>query len=65
MTKFGYLCIQEILVNRPSLRPLYHVSGCKMSPLLAWCPRHIQSMFDLIVDIHVMVNLQLSNRGIR
>ena len=24
--------------------------------LLALCPRHIQSVFDLIVDIHVMVN---------
>ena len=28
--------------------------------LLALCPRHIQSVFDLIVDIHVMVNWQLS-----
>ena len=24
--------------------------------LLTLCPRHIQSVFDLIVDIHVIVN---------
>ena len=30
--------------------------------LLALCPRHIQSVFDLIVDIHVMVNWQLSKK---
>ena len=24
--------------------------------LLALCPRHIQSVFDLIVDFHIMVN---------
>ena len=28
--------------------------------LLALCPRHIQSVFDLIVDFHIMVNWQLS-----
>ena len=38
---------------------------CNDRALLALCPRHIQSVFDLIVDIHVMVNLQLSKKGIR
>ena len=32
---------------------------------LARCPRHIPSVFNLIADIHVMVNWQLSEKGIR
>ena len=32
--------------------------------ILAWCPRHLQSAFNLIVGIHVMVNWQLSKKGI-
>ena len=52
-----YLCKQEILVvtkladvRSPSCR-------CEMSHLLAdRCSRHIQSVFNLIMDIHVMVN---------
>ena len=33
------------------------VSRCEMSHLLAdRCSRHIQSVFNLIMDIHVMVN---------
>ena len=39
------------------------VSRCEMSHLLAdRCSRHIQSVFNLIMDIHVMVNWQLSKR---
>ena len=42
---------------------LFH---CNDRALLARCPRHIQSVFNLIVDIlmdiHVMVNWQLSKR---
>ena len=34
--------------------------SCNDRALLAWCPRHIQSvsnlMVDILMDIHVMVN---------
>jgi len=33
---------------------------CNERTLLARCPRHIQSMFNLIVSIYVMFNWQLS-----
>ena len=44
--KFGYLCIQEILVLtkssvRTSVRTLFHVNRCEMAQVLAWSPRHI------------------------
>ena len=32
-----------------------------MSHLLAWSPRHIQFVFNLILDFHVMVNWKLQN----
>ena len=32
-----------------------------MSHLLAWSPRHIQFVFNLILDIHAMVNWKLQN----
>ena len=44
---------------------LLHVSGCEMAPLLARSPRYILSVFNLVLDIHVMVNWQLSKKGIR
>ena len=39
-----------------SLRLSFHVSACEMSNLLAWSPTHIQPLFTLILDLHVMVN---------
>ena len=36
--------------------------SCNDQALLARCPKHILSVFNLIVDIHVMVNWQLSKR---
>ena len=36
--------------------------SCNDGALLARCPRHIQSVLNLIVDILVMVNWQLSRR---
>ena len=51
--KSGYLCIQEILVVTKSIHsivlPTIHVSGCEIS--------HLQAVFHLIWDIHVMVKL--------
>ena len=38
---------------------------CNNRALLARCQRHIQPVFNLIVDIPVMVNWQLSKKGIR
>ena len=35
--------------------------SCNDRALLARCARHIKSVFNLIVNIHVMVNWQLSN----
>ena len=35
--------------------------SCSDRALLARCARHIKSVFNLIVNIHVMVNWQLSN----
>ena len=32
--------------------------SCNGRALLVGCPRHIQSVFNLIVDIHVMVSCQ-------
>ena len=55
--KFDYLCIQEKTVP-PYVRVPLHVSGCKMARLLAWSPRHIPSLFNLVLDIHVMVKWQ-------
>ena len=37
---------------------------CDDWALLARCPRHLQSAFNLIVGIHAMVNWQLSKKGI-
>ena len=62
--KFDYLCVQEKTVP-PYVRVPLHVSGCKMARLLAWSPRHIPSLFNLVLDIHVMVKWQLSKKGIR
>ena len=36
--------------------------SCNDRTLLARCPRHTHSVLNLIVDIHVMVNWQLSKR---
>ena len=41
-----------------------HVGGCEMARLLAWSSRHVISVFDLVLGIHVMVNWQLSEKGI-
>ena len=51
--KFGYLCIQEILVVTKWSVPPLHVSGCEMSHLLAGSPRHTQttqSVLNLIFE---------------
>ena len=50
------LCIQEIWIVRKSYVQAIHVSGCEMSHLLTSSARHEQSVFNLILDIHVMVN---------
>ena len=47
-----------------SLLPV-HVSGCEMSHLLAWSPRRTQSVLNLILDIHIVVNWQLLQWVIR
>ena len=62
--EFGYLCIQEIFCTHKvvltyvgmSVHPPIPVGGCEMALLLAWTTRHILSVFDLVLDIHVMVN---------
>ena len=41
-----------------------HVGGCEMARLRAWSSRHVLSVFDLVLGIHVMVNWQLSEKGI-
>ena len=67
--KFDYLCSKEILVltlkSSVRLRPRapIHVSGCKMSHLLAESPRHIHFLCKtLVIDVHVMVNWRLSKK---
>ena len=67
--KFDYLCSKEILVltlkSSVRLRPRapIHVSGCKMSHLLAESPRHIRFLCKtLVIDVHVMVNWRLSKK---
>ena len=47
-----------------SVGPLFHVSGCEMAHLLARSLRHILSALNLVLDIQVMVNGQLSTKGI-
>ena len=42
--------------EKSSVGSLLHVSGCEMAQLLARSPRHILSVFNLVLDIHVMVN---------
>ena len=44
-------------------RPHPHISGCEMPYLLATVG--VQSMFNLIADIQLMVKWQLSKKGIR
>ena len=36
--------------------PRLHVNGCEMSYLLAVSPKHIQIVFNSILDIHVRNN---------
>ena len=38
----------------PFVHPTIHVSGCEMS--------HLQAVFHLIMDIHVMVNIDSCNK---
>ena len=47
-----------------SVGPLLHVSGCERAHLLARSLRHILSALNLVLDIQVMVNGQLSTKGI-
>ena len=35
---------------------------CNHQALLPWCPRHKQALFNLLVDIHFMVNWQCQNK---
>ena len=58
--KFGYLCIQFCFwQNRPFLHTsLPHVSG--MWNVLMYITKHIQIVFNLILEIHVMINWHLS-----
>ena len=69
--KIGYLCIWEILVVRwlyavhtpvhPSVcttgKPIWNVTFC------SWCGS-LKHVFNLLIDIHIMVNWQLSSLGI-
>ena len=39
-----------------SIHLLLHVSGCEMADLLTRSPRHILSVSNLVLDIHVIFN---------
>ena len=57
--KFYYLCIHEMTSYvRPSMLANVNVT-------LAMSPNHIQSVFNLTLDIHVTINWQPSKYGIR
>ena len=45
-----------------SIHPPLHVSGCEMADLLTRSPRHILSVSNLVLDIHVIFNWQLSKK---
>ena len=49
-------------IVRAYVSPPIHVSRCEMAHSLARNPRHIPSVFNLVLDIHVMINLQLSKK---
>ena len=51
-------------IVRTDVRPPLHVSGCEMEHSLARNPRHILSVFNLLLDIHVMINWQVSKKNI-
>ena len=56
LIKSGYLCIQEILVVTKSVHLYVHLFMLVDVDIMS----HLQSVFQLILDIHVMVNWQLS-----
>ena len=66
--KNDYLCIQEILVPTKSSARSTHSCLRMSNGKLARSPRHILSVsnqapwFNLVLDIHVMVNWQLSKK---
>ena len=53
--------------NRPYVRPPFHVSGCEMAHFNTGkeSKAYYMCVFNLVLDIHVMVNCQLSKTGIR
>ena len=69
--KFGYLCIWEILVVRwlYAVHTPVHPSVCTTGKPIwnvtfsSWCGS-LKHVFNLLIDIHIMVNWQLSSLGI-
>ena len=49
----------EIVPVRPYVRP-FSLADVKCHTSVAWSPRHIKSLFNLILDIQIMVNSKLS-----
>ena len=49
----------EIVPVRPYVRP-FSLADVKCHTSVAWSPRHIKSVFNLILDIQIMVNSKLS-----
>ena len=43
-------------IVRRDVGPRLHVNGCEMSYILAVSPKKIQIVFNLILDIHVIIN---------
>ena len=52
----------NLVLKKSSVRPHLHVTGCEMAHLLARRPRHILSVFNLVLDIYVIVKWQLSKK---
>ena len=49
-------------IARTHVLPPLHVSRCEMAHSLPRNPRHILSVFNLLLDIYVMINWQLSKK---
>ena len=63
----SYFCSYLLLSTWLQLYPRSDwLFSCNDRVLLAWCPRHKQSVFnlmlDILIDVHVMFNWQLSKR---
>ena len=54
-----------LVLTKSSVRPPVHISGCEMSHLLAWSPRHILSVFNLVLNINVKASFTAVKKDIR